>query len=484
MELPFTVVFEPPTRAELRAALSVRRVWLAGALVVLGIGAMVVLALLARPEALISGPLVSLRVVSHPAGAGVWVDGRERGQTPLETPVAAGLHSLTLKAPQALESRFDLQIDGAGTELDVPLLRRQPLLVHLRPTLPGASLADVRLLADGRLALVVSVGTGQLEAWRLDPLSGALEPLLTDTAATRLAVAPDAQHIAYLGAEIGPSPSTSFARSSGPPGQTGDVLWIAAAPFASPTAGWRPPAGDTLTDASWSPSVDGVLVVTRHPLADGTSINRVWWLDAAGEQARELQTLPSSVVPGSEIWSPDGQHVTFLAHAGQLNALCLLGLDGTFRYLADLQASDAPPLPYAPVGWSTDGQAVVFTAPRDQPTSSPVGWLQPSPGQSLFVARLAEPEPTLLRDADLALPGWQADGRILGLGRAGQSGPLALELAGPTGDVQRLVELSIRPRRGYAAQWNTTHTRVVIADPSPSGAIDYWAAVLGLEDAP
>jgi hypothetical protein len=42
----------------------------------------------------------------------------------------------------------------------------------------------------------------------------------------------------------------------------------------------------------------------------------------------------------------------------------------------------------------------------------------------------------------------------------------------------------MRPHRGYAVAWNSAHTRVLIADPAPSGGIDYWVGVLDLEDAP
>ena len=52
--------------------------------------------------------------------------------------------------------------------------------------------------------------------------------------------------------------------------------------------------------------------------------------------------LPSDIVPGTEAWSPDGTHVAFVAHAGQVNALCLLGIDGSFRYVADLDPSAHP----------------------------------------------------------------------------------------------------------------------------------------------
>ena len=487
VELPFTVVFEPPSRAELRALLALRRVWVAAALATLAVGTAVVLAELVRTDALASGPLVTLRVASRPAGASVWLDDRARGVTPLELAVPAGPHHLTLTASEALDSQLALQVGEAGAALDVPLLRRQPLLRHVRPTLPGAGLADVRLLANGQLALTVGVRPGALGAWRLDPATGALEPLLVQVSATRLVLAPDGRHMAVLGPEIGP-PSVSVAAAADEAGVPAPsvVVWLLQAPFDQPAGGWRPPPGEVPLDARWSPAADGLLVVTGPASSGASPLNHLWWLEAASAQAHELQALPSQVVPGSETWSPDGQHVTFVAHAGRLNALCVLGLaDGSFRYLADLEPSDAPPLAYPAVGWSDDSQSVLFTAPRDQPASAPIGgWFTARPGNGLFVARATDGLPTLVRELDVGLPGWQADGRVLGLGRPDTSGPLALELVDGSSGLQRLLELPFRPHRGYAAAWNAGHTRAIIADPTPEGSVDYWVALLGLEDAP
>jgi len=486
VELPFTVVFEPPSRAELRALLALRRVWVAAALATLAVGTAVGLAELVRTDALASGPLVTLRVVSHPAGASVWLDDRARGVTPIELAVPVGPHQLTLKASEALESQLALQVGDTGTTLDVPLLRRQPLLLHVRPTLPGAGLADVRLLADGQLALTVGVRPGALGAWRLDPRTGALAPLLVHVNATRLGVAPDGRHLAVLGPEIGPLPATVAAPADAAGAPASSVVWLLEAPFDHPTGGWRPPPGEVPLDARWSPAADGLLVVTGPAASDASPLRHLWWLDAAAEQAHELQALPSQVVPGSETWSPDGQHVTFVAHAGRLNALCVLGVaDGSFRYLADLEASDAPPLAYPAVGWSDDGQSVLFTAPRDQPASAPIGgWFTARPGNGLFIAHVADGLPTLVRELDVGLPGWQADGRVVGLGRPDTNSPLAVELLDTSSGLQRLVELPFRPHRGYAAAWSPGHTRAIIADPTPEGTVDYWVALLGLEDVP
>ena len=103
MELPFTVVFEPPSRAELRAGLRMRRTWVAGALLALAIGTPVLVSTVGHADAGASGVSVPLELTSRPAGAGVWLDGRERGVTPLEVQVEPGPHRVRLTARAALD---------------------------------------------------------------------------------------------------------------------------------------------------------------------------------------------------------------------------------------------------------------------------------------------------------------------------------------------------------------------------------------------
>ena len=102
--------------------------------------------------------------------------------------------------------------------------------------------------------------------------------------------------------------------------------------------------------------------------------SRAWFVDADGQRAREVLSLPSEVVPGSAIWSPDGARVVFLAHAGGVNALCLLDLQGDFRYLADLDPAPVLPPGYSPASWSTDSQRLVFVAPHQHPAGVSIVW--------------------------------------------------------------------------------------------------------------
>jgi hypothetical protein len=52
VELPFTLAFDPPSQAELRAVLRLRRTWLAGLLAVLAIGTLFVVSRTGRADTL------------------------------------------------------------------------------------------------------------------------------------------------------------------------------------------------------------------------------------------------------------------------------------------------------------------------------------------------------------------------------------------------------------------------------------------------
>ena len=61
------------------------------------------------------------------------------------------------------------EVDSAGTRLQIGLWRAHPSVAYLKPPLPGAALSDARFLADGRLALELTLLDRERQAWTLDP---------------------------------------------------------------------------------------------------------------------------------------------------------------------------------------------------------------------------------------------------------------------------------------------------------------------------
>ncbi|MBV9578101.1 MAG: PEGA domain-containing protein [Chloroflexi bacterium] len=498
MELPFTVVFEPPSRSELRALLRMRGHWAAGVIVALTIGIAYLLANVARADARAATGTVPLQVISAPTGATVWVDGHQQGTTPLDVPVAPGDHTLLLKASEALDSQYSLNVGTGGRTFDAALWRRAPAVTHLRPTLPGATLSDARLLETGNLGLTIGLPPSrQIQAWSLDPATGEVRLLMGTLPGAQLAFAPDGHHLAYLGSDVGPpSPGDSNAWSDSSSDDRAlpklNMLWLFDAPAAidadestaAPPSGWRPPleATEQLVDATWSPRADRLLVVASQPVSGSARRSRAWFVDADGQRAAPAFTLPSDVAPGTAIWSPDATHVAFVAHAGQVNALCLLGIDGSFRYIADLDPSSTPPT-YPPLSWSADGQQMVFVAPHQHAPGAAFDWLAPAPQHAVFVANLDQSTATALGDTPLNEAIWRQDGQLLGLWRAGPDAPVGIRLLDESGTrSQDVVQLPLKPGATYTSMWDLSHAELLVASRNPSASNDYWLVRLGAGD--
>ena len=489
MELPFTVVFEPPSRAELRALLRMRGHWVAGSIVALAIGAAYVLANVAHADAHAAALATTFELRSRPSGAGVWIDGHQRGTTPLQLSVEIGVHSVLLKSPGARDGQYSVDVDAHGGALDAVLWRQQPSITRLRPALPGAVLEDVRLLADGSLGLSVRVPPGrELQAWRLDPSSGESDVMLDEgIVGARLTFTSDGQSLAYLGYDIGPWPrDASMTYGTDAPPLT--VMWLA---LRQPSgvmdfAGWRAPLepGEQLADVSWSPSGDRLLVLATRQFTGDLRRTRAWFVERGSDAADPALSIPSEIVAGTESWSPDGQHVAFIARAGQVNALCLLGLDGSFRYVADLDASPSPPPAYPRVTWSADSQRMLFVAPHQHLPGVAFDWLQPETQHAEYLAKLDQPTPVALADTPIDQVTWREDGQVLGLWRPNSDSTLSIRLLGGAGGSgQGLLDVPLKLSGPYAAMWDMPHGNVVIAsrDPAANNAAGYWLVRLGLE---
>jgi hypothetical protein len=151
------------------------------------------------------GGIAPVQVASTPSGAEVRIDGIRRGQTPASLALSPGTHELRLRHPNAIGAVRSIDVPAAGTDVAVSLWRRQPDILPLRPVYPGANLVDARFVADGTVALSISLPGGSSaaqpqsarELWQLDPVTGGLARLtVTDPAAVRaplVALAPDGQ---------------------------------------------------------------------------------------------------------------------------------------------------------------------------------------------------------------------------------------------------------------------------------------------------
>lgn len=483
MELPFTVVFEPPSQSELRALLRMRGYWAAGLIVALTIGIVYLLSSVARADAIAASARVPLALTSQPTGAALSLDGHDHGTTPQDVLVEPGRHTLQLTAPDALPGRYVIDVGGDGAPFHALLWRRQPDVTRLRPALPGATLADVRQLDDGELGLTVALpASGQLQAWRMDPSTGSPVALATSITGRRLAIAADGTQLAYLGTPIGPPvPQPASTWSSYP---SSSVVWVLS-PDTGTLASWRAPIEppEELTDVSWSPRADRLLVVSNQRLQGGATIGRAWFVDAGAQHAEPMLSIPSDIVVGSELWSPDGQWVAFVAHAGQVNALCLLAVDGTFRYVADLDISATPPLGYPAVTWSQNSRSLLFVAPHQHPLGVSLGWLQSDPSHALYMASVDQASPVALGDTELELATWREDGLVLGLSRTGVDAPINIRLldGGGGGGGQQLLQLPLKPAGAYAAVWDVRRARMLLASRNQENGLDYWLVRLGFE---
>src|SRR5215467_2181198 len=80
--------------------------------------------------------LAPLVVVSQPAGAEVFVDNQELGHTPATVDVARGSMLVLRKA-----GFLDTFVSATTPTVDVELWRAQPDVQHVRPPIPGTSIA-------------------------------------------------------------------------------------------------------------------------------------------------------------------------------------------------------------------------------------------------------------------------------------------------------------------------------------------------------
>ena len=419
-------------------------------------------------------PPATLLVSSVPSGALVQVDGHEHGRTPARIAVSPGEHRLTFTNPRAMVARATVRAASSDTvDVTGTLWLQMPTVQRLKPPFPGASVADATFLADGSVALAVTLPPGSDHELWVQATQGGPRPLGPATAHGPMAITGDGAQVAYL------APGTPTTTSFAPSDQQLSTVWTV--PSTGGTAALRyalPPANqdDHLTDLSWAPDGKHLLVVARQQAASGTR-TRLLWLDVTEHRVQPLVTLPSIVVPGSFQWSPRGDQVALLTQASSLVSLCLLTTTPpSFRYLVDLSHDDSSPVPYPPVSWSPDGASMAFTAPTTTTSGQLGGALfGPQTTMGLFLTSTVGTESQRVGTVAGRAPLWRDDGRILTLTRTDGRGPLVVQATDPRGVHTEALGTIPLPGTGIpAARWDQVHGQALLAIRHESTPPDFW----------
>ncbi len=421
-----------------------------------------------------SVPPAILLVSSVPNGALVLIDGHDHGRTPARIIVPPGEHRVTFTNPRAMVARTTVRAASGDTlEITGTLWLQTPTVQRLKPPFPGASVADATFLADGSVALAVTLPPGSDHELWVQATQGTLQPVGPATAHGPMAITWDGTQVAYL------APSTPTTTSFAASDQQLSTVWTV--PGTGGTAVLRyalPPVNqdDHLTDLSWAPDGKHLLVVARQQAAL-VSRTRLLWLDVAGHRVQPLVTLPSNVVPGSFQWSPRGDQVALLTQASSLVSLCLLTTTPpSFRYLVDLSHDDSSPAPYPPVSWSPDGASMAFTAPTSTTSSQLSGALfGPQTSTGLFLTPTVGTESQRVGTVTGRAPLWRDDGRILTLTRTDGRGPLVVQATEPRGAHTEVLGTIPLPGTGIpAARWDQVHGQALLALRHESAPPDFW----------
>ena len=482
-----------------------------------------------RPDpAMVAGSRgTPVHVDSSPAGAQVRIDGKGFGETPLDTRLSPGRHTLSLQHPDALDDDQILQVADTGAGVDVGLWRRRPDVVPLRPVYPGAPLLDARFLDDGQIALLVGIPsqvhgpyTGR-ELWRLDPATGHLSRVdmpETEMSVPRMVLSPDGDQVAYVTPSSSPSVTvtgwTTGSSGATPGSQQSDAesVWLAPLdgsqqprrifelPSSSPLATVRP---EHAVDLVWTPDGTRLVVISRQT---GPPVRaRVFLLDVGSgvdgnshPAATELVLLPAEVVPDSAVPDPRGRWLALVTRAAvapggnNLLNLCVLELQpaGMFRNVADLGPGGSPPVS-APVAWppaaepdARDRLIFVGSAPAASLGAGPFGIfgaLRPSaPPSGMFMADLeasglqgSQPRRLGATINNFGLV-WRFETTLYGFARQ-DDGSLTLHSIDPTsGAVHdlgvRLLAGAAQSGAGLSVRWDTRHGYALLLAHAPVGA--------------
>ncbi|MHB8619945.1 MAG: PEGA domain-containing protein [Chloroflexota bacterium] len=451
MKLPFVIVFEPPTRADVRRWF--RRGWSwprVAALIcctgVLGCGIWL------RIHAAHQAPTAPAFLNMHttPAGAAVSLDGHGRGTTPATLSLAAGKHQVRLH----LAGYADAEVAMTARPGETAQVQRQfwPANVRVLPVaapMPGAQIVTADFLADGRVAVEVQLSSGGRQLWLADT-AGDYRRVGPAIAQGAVAISPDGGRVAYLTASQ--QTALSFTNSV-------DTVTLAAVDGTQLKASSIVGNGVHPVDLAWAPDGKRLLIVARQQAAVGGATSRLLILDPNRGQSRPVVQLPATVVEGSYTWSPNDQAVAFLTQSNSVTSLCAADLQtGAFRYLGDVARGSNTRPTFPPIAWSTDSDQVVFSEPSSNHGGWPFGSHQTLQLVRGSIARGSSP----WTEADAQSPLWLSDGQVLAFTRPKHDGPLVVRSFDSSGRGQDVATVPIKADT-YWARWDAAHRQALLA---------------------
>jgi len=407
--------------------------------------------LLARvaPDRKVVVPRRPVQVVSHPTGAVILLDGREVGRTPA-TVDAAPADVLTLRR----DGFLDTFVAATSVSTDIVLWRTQPDARRVRPPVPGAAITSANFLPDGRVALAVQVSPhGERQAWAYDPASASLERLGRAAAPGALpssvAIAPDGLHTAAI------------VHLDGLDGAAADRFAIEGPDgIQEPLAASALVTGERLLDVSWSPTGEGVLLLSQRQVTGGTRFG-LRFVEISGA-VRQLAELPAQPLAMSWAWAGDGHAVAFLVRTKSTALATLDVISGELRYIDDLATGSLPSSgAVAPATWDATGR-LLYAAPLRGGGSS-------STGPVLFGVAAGRTDPHRVGDVEpVFAPIVRDDGVILTLARS-DNDVLVLRPVDPNGHVLAEQRLGLSVSGAYAARWDLAHGQLLILGASGTG---------------
>jgi len=474
---------------------------------------------------------VPVHLDSVPSGADVMVDGVRRGQTPLVAFLVPGQHTYTLRHPDTLEVTQTLDVADTGASAVVRMSRQRPSALRLGAVYPGATLADARFLADGQVALVISLPVGGAglneptpthEVWLLDPSTGRLAQVTlagVDLRAAVVALAPDGRQVAYVTAGAKPSTSLWPAAGSGPVASPQDdrpeTVWIAPLDGSSAprpmleldkpvTRGFGADA-EHIVDLVWTPDGTRLVAVSRQGGSPTRTRLFLVQVGPAGDsgapvQVTQLVVLPADIAPGATVPDPSGQWLVLMAHAAaaaggrDVLMLCTVELrpGGTFREIADLGSAQRAPttaaIAWAPNGRSQSAGGLALVAPVPADASSGSGLFDlfsafraSAPPSGLFLVDLQatgleSSQPHRLGTmTNVLAPVWRSNNTLFGFVRQ-DDGALGLRSIDPAAatvrDVGVRLPAGVGQGGGLAAHWDADNGRVLLLSrPSSSTSV-------------